>query len=69
MIDTKELEKRIAESGKTKSYLSKKMGITIQTLRLKLKNLSDFTTSQVDILCKELNITRLTDKEKIFFMK
>lgn len=69
MIDTKELEKRIAESGKTKSHLSKKMGITIQTLRLKLKNTSDFTVSQVDILCKELNITRLTDKEKIFFSK
>lgn len=69
MIDTKELETRIAATGKTKSYLAKKMGITIQTLRLKMKNQSDFTTTQVDVLCNELNITKLTDKEKIFFAK
>ena len=69
MIDTRELEKRIAASGKTKSYLAKKMGVTIQTLRLKITNQSDFTTTQVDVLCNEFSITRLTDKEKIFFVK
>ena len=66
MIDTRELEKRIAASGKTKSHLAKMMGVTIQTLRLKMKNQSEFTTTQVDVLCNELSITKLTDKEKIF---
>jgi len=69
MIDTILLEQKIKDAGKTKSHLSKKMGISIQTLRLKMQNVSDFTTTQVDVLCSELDITRLTEKEKIFFKK
>lgn len=61
------LEERIAQSGKTKSFLAEKIGCTIQTFRNKCINNTEFKVSEVNILCDELSITRLTDKEKIFF--
>lgn len=67
MVNTQMLEDAIKESGKKKSYLADKLGITIQNFRLKCDNKSDFRTGEVAILCSELGITRLTDKEKIFF--
>ena len=69
MVDTQYLEEIISSSGKKKSYLAEKIGCSIQTLRLKCKNEYDFTTSEVDALCTELGITKLTEKEKIFFKK
>lgn len=69
MIDTHYLEEKIAASGKTKTHLASKMGISIQSFRLKATNKYDFTTTQVDILCEELGITKLTEKERIFFAK
>ena len=69
MVDTQYLESVIKASGKTKTHLANKMGMSIQSFRLKTQNKFDFTTSQVDILCSELGITKLTEKEKIFFKK
>lgn len=69
MIDTQYLEKKIADSGKTKTYLASKMGMSIQSFRLKSINKYDFTTSEVATLCEELGISKLTEKEKIFFAK
>lgn len=69
MVDTLQLEARIKDSGKTKTYLASKLGITIQSLRLKSMNRSEFNSTEITILCDELGITRLTDKEKIFFKK
>ena len=69
MVDTQLLEEEIKKSGKTKSYLAEKLGCTIQSLRLKIKGVYDFTTTQVEILCSELGITSLVKKEKIFFKK
>ncbi len=69
MVDTQHLDNIIKESGLKKSYLAEKVGISIQALRLKCTNKSDFTTSQVAVLCDELGITSLTEKEKIFFKK
>ena len=67
MVDTQVLEEIIEKTGKKKSYLADKLGITIQSLRLKITNQTDFKSGEVAILCQELGITRLTDKEKIFF--
>jgi DNA-binding Xre family transcriptional regulator len=67
MVDTQLLEETIKESGKKKTYLADKLGMSIQNLRLKINGDSDFRTNEVSILCQELGITRLTDKEKIFF--
>jgi hypothetical protein len=69
MVDTQYLEKVIKESGKKKTYLAEKCGISVQSLRLRINNAYDFTTTQADVLCRELGITSLTEKEKIFFKK
>jgi len=69
MVNTELLEKRIKDSGKTKSYLSDKIGVTIQTFRKKCTNESDFYLSEVDKLCTELDIKTLTEKERVFFVK
>lgn len=67
MINTQYLEEKIRLSGKKKGYLAEKCGITRQSLTSKIKNDSQFTVDQVAVLCKELNITRTTEKESIFF--
>ena len=69
MVDTELLEQKIIESGKKIGYLSEKLGISRQYFRMKCKNKADFTNRETDILCDELNITTLTEKEKIFFKK
>ena len=69
MIDTQALEEAIKKSGKSKTYLADKIGISIQSLRLKTTGKYQFNTDEVGILCEELNITRLSDKERIFFAK
>lgn len=69
MINTDYLEDLIAKSGKKKSYLADKIGCSRQYFRQKMNNEADMTTREVNILCNELGITRLTDKEKIFFFK
>ena len=67
MVNTQMLEDLIKESGKKKSYLADKLGLSIQSFRLKCSNKAVFNTNEVAVLCSELGITRLTDKEKIFF--
>jgi len=69
VVDTQLLEKEIEKSGLKKSYLADKCGCSIQAFRLKVKGVYDFTNTQTDSLCKELNITSLQKKEKIFFKK
>lgn len=69
MVDTELLEQKIIESGKKIGYLANKLGISRQYFRMKCKNKADFTNRETDILCEELNITTLTEKEKIFFKK
>lgn len=69
MVDTELLEQKIIESGKKIRYLAEKLGISRQYFRMKCKNKADFTNRETDILCDELSITTLTEKEKIFFKK
>lgn len=69
MVDTQRLEEAISLSGKTKTYLARKIGRSIQNLNLKINNKSVFRSDEVDVLCSELSITKLSDKEKIFFKK
>jgi len=67
VVDTQYLEEKIRESGKKKEYLAKQCGITRQSLSSKVRNDSQFTVDQVSVLCKELNITKLSEKDRIFF--
>lgn len=69
MVDTQYLESLIADSGKKKNYLARKCGISRQYFRKKLSNKVDFTNIEADILCSELNVTKSSDKKKIFLKK
>lgn len=67
MTNTKLLDQLIAESGKKKSYLAKKCGLSLAGFRNCCINKAEFKVSQVDILCAELNITSLKVKQAVFF--
>lgn len=69
MVNTLYLEELINSSGKKKSYLAERIGCSRQYFRMKCNNEAPFTLNEADILCAELNVTRLTEKEKIFFSK
>ena len=66
MGDAKLLEEVIGKSGKKKGYLAEKIGVSRQTFSKKCKEPEMLTNLQVSILCDELNITKLTDRVKIF---
>lgn len=68
MVNTQYLEELIAKSGKKKMHLANKIGCSRQYLSMKINNKAPFTTDEVSVLCSELNITKLTEKENIFFV-
>lgn len=60
------LEEAITASGKKKGYLAERLNMTRQTFSKKIQDPSSFTNLQTEILCDELSITKLSDKQKIF---
>lgn len=69
MVNTALLEDAIRRSGKKKRYLADKVGCTYQSLRQRCNNIYDFKSSDIEVLCEELGITDLNEKERIFFAK
>lgn len=69
MTNTELLESWIAKSGKKKSYLADKVGLSRAGFRNCCINRAEFTANQIQILCDELGIKKLTDREAIFFAK
>lgn len=69
MTNTKLLDEKIEQSGKKIKYLAEKCGMSVQTFRRCRKNQAEFKTRHVNILCDELGITKLTEKEAIFYAK
>jgi hypothetical protein len=67
VTDTKLLEEKIEQSGKKKKYLAEKCGLSEQGFRNCCRNKAEFKTSHIKILCTELGITKLTEKEAIFY--
>ena len=67
MTNTALLNARIAQSGKKKTYLAQKCGLSYAGFRNCCINKAEFKTSQVQILCEELGITSLKEREEIFF--
>lgn len=67
MTNQELLERKILESGKKKVYLAKKCGLSRMGFRNCINGDALFNTSHVKILCDELNITSLKEKESIFF--
>lgn len=69
MVNEVLFEQKVKESGKTKNYLAEKLGCTPATLRNKATNRFSFNSDEIVVLCRELNIRSLTEREKIFFAR
>lgn len=69
MTNTLLLEEKIMQSGLKKTYLANKVGLSLVGFRNCCTNRAEFKTSQVQILCAELNISSLKEKEAIFFAR
>jgi plasmid maintenance system antidote protein VapI len=66
MTNTILLEQYIEKSGYKRSYLAKALGITAYALSMKINSKNEFKASEIDILCKLLNIG-IKDRMRIFF--
>lgn len=69
MVNTQKLEQKIIMAGLKKKYLAEKTNMSYPTFYNCITNKSCFRISHVEILCKELGITDLKEKEAIFFAK
>ena len=69
MTNTKLLEEKIKAAGVKKAHLAKLCGMTPTTFGKYVAGKREFTSSHIAILCEALNITKLTEKEAIFFAK
>ncbi len=67
LVNTKLLEKIIAEKGIKKGKLCKELNLSYSQLRRKIHNEYYFTADEMHILCRVLGITDLSLKEAIFF--
>lgn len=67
MVNTRLFNEKVKASGLKKDFIAKELGITRSGLYKKATNSSEFTTGELTILCKLLSITKLTEKESIFF--
>lgn len=63
------LEQKISESGLRRAFIYEKVGISRSGWNHKKKTKGDFSTVQISALCDVLRITRLSEKEQIFFAK
>lgn len=67
MTNTELLEEKIDNSGKTRKHLAMKCGLTYAGFRNCVTNKAEFKPSHIVILCKELNIKTLKERDQIFF--
>lgn len=69
MTNTELLRELISKSGLKLEYLADQCGITRQSLSNKITNRNLFTAKEIDVLCAELKINNLVEKERLFFAK
>lgn len=67
MTNTELLEYWIKKSGKKKKFLAEKVGLSMAGFRNCCINKAEFKAGQIRILCYELGITNLEDKEAVFY--
>ena len=68
MVNTDKLEQKIKESGYRKQYIAEQLGISIQALRMKITNVSEFLCSEATVLMKLLKLTP-EETIEIFFTR
>ncbi len=69
MTNTEYLEEIIEASGLKKGYIAEKLGISRYGLSNKIANKNEFKASEINSLCEILNISKSTEKERLFFAK
>ena len=70
MTDTKLLNEKIENSGYKRNYIAKAIGLkSAYGFAKKLRNETEFKPSEINALCKLLNIDTLEEKDRIFFVK
>ena len=69
MTNTELLEAKIRESGLKKAAIAKALGLSYFALSQKVTGKSDFKSEEILTMCELLNITALTERERIFFAK
>lgn len=69
MTDWDLLEEKIEASGLKRSYIYDKLGISRYAWSKRHSRKSDFTASEILTLCDILRITKLSEREQIFFAK
>lgn len=67
MTNTEKLRSHVKKSGLKLSYIAKTIGLTRAALYNKITNRSEFKASEIDELCRILNITSYKERESIFF--
>lgn len=67
MTNTALIKDIISKSGLKLEFLAGKCGITRQALSNKIANRSEFTAREIGVLCQELKICDLEEKERIFY--
>lgn len=67
MVLTQDIDDLIKKSGKKRQYLADRVGCSRQYLTMKINNKAEFDLNEVTILCDELGIKSLREKERIFF--
>ena len=67
MTNTKLLIQFINNSGLKKGKIAETLGISLFTLKRKIKNETEFKQSEIQKLCELLNINTAAEKESVFF--
>ena len=67
MTNTELLEEYIRKSGYKKSHIAKIAGLSAYGLALKINNVNEFKTGEINALCNLLGIDTLEEKERVFF--
>ena len=69
MTNTMLLKQKIADSGLKNRYIADYVNISRQLLWKKINNQTPFNQYEIDKICSVLKITKLSEKEAIFFAK
>lgn len=67
LTNTDMLEAYIMASGKKKTYLARKCGLSLAGFRNCCTNRAEFKASHINILSKELGVKTLEERHAIFF--
>lgn len=68
MVDVPYLDEKIRLSGKSKTLLANKCGLSRTSFYKKISGKVAFTENQATILCDEIGITTLAERRKIFLI-